>query len=477
MVYQHYTDSITLPNYTNPTHVPTHPLDPDEDNLDESAPSVRKLVRVDGSATLSAICDDDDDDDDDDQFGIDGAEQVDEEEAVQVRSFGRSFGQVRLASTPQPQQKLPFRSKHRFDPPITSTPLHPWQKDSALCIGSACDSADLETNDIHTEDDSTPLDTTLQIQMSDHSLNQQQIPDRSCVANEPKPSVRYLRNVPDIDEDAENWPGVSCSAEICAAEKRKSRLLLPFSRRSSAVGSSRNGDNRSTTTTETGGIVSALMCFPSRRATFRTPCLTRDRHRDAEAIINGADAKCNTRFARGSTARPNQCHTCRPGLQCSSSRDTPLVRCSLTTTTDCQSGKHSLKNSDSQIENNDTGQKKLVKNVSLQRDDWIEFTTSSNSGPRKAAWIVRLLSSGPLDMTASRSRFDQEIEDDDEDDYEYMRNETQKEGALSRINGHVRPSTSNYFSDSAGNGEIEEAVSVSSRRSGRRFWRLWPRRT
>lgn len=498
MICQRYIDSTNPSTLIEPNHLPLRLPDPDESDPEESPPSVRKLVRVDGSATLSAICDDedDDDDDDDDHFGIDGAEQVDEEEAVQVRSFGRSFGQVRLATSispptlsPQPHQKLPFRSKQRFDPPIVSTPPHLWQKDSALCIGSACDSADLEANDPNPDDHHpAPPDISLLDRSPHHSLHQSHIPDRNCIASDPKHNQLHQHDIVDSEQNAEHWPR-HFPHDICAAEKRKSRLVLPFSRRSSAVGSSRNGDTNSTTAPESGGVVSALLCFPSRRATFRAPCLLRERHRDPEAAINRADATTNSRTARAPSARPSQPHGTQPVLLSSSSRDAPHISSTTTTTTtpsDCQSRKEIDKCPDSC--NHGTNRKKMVKNISLQRDDWIEFTTSSNSGPRKTAWIVRLLSSGPLDMTISRSRFDQENDDEDDDDFENTCEARQWEGAPSKHNqleptraqgssGHVRSSVSNYFSPTSVNGETDEAASVSSRRSGRRLWRLWPRRT
>lgn len=500
MICQHYVDSSNPSTFIKPTHLPLHPPDPDEYDPEDSAPSVRKLVRVDGSATLSAICDDeddDDDDDDDDHFGIDGAEQVDEEEAVQVRSFGRSFGQVRLAaptspptSSPQPHQKLPSRSKHRFDPPIVSTPPHLWQKDSALCIGSACDSADLEANDPNLHDDHpTSLDTTLHNRSPQRSLHQSHIPDRNCIASDPKHNQIHQHDFADPGENAEHWPQHLSPNDIRAAEKPKSRLVLPFARRSSAVASSKNGDTNSATAPDSGRVVSSLLCFPSRRATFRAPCLLRERHRDPESAINRADARTNSRTAHSLNSQSSQPHGTQPVLTSSSSRDTPLISSTTTTTTtpsDCPFGKETVKCSD--ICNHGTTQKKMVKNVSLQRDDWIEFTTSSNSGPRKTAWIVRLLSSGPLDMTVTRSRFDRENDDDDDEDFENACEERQWEGAPSKSDqleptraqgssGHVRSSVSTYFSPASVNRETDEAASVSSRRSGRRLWRLWPRRT
>lgn len=243
----------------------------ESESSSEDIRSTRRMVRVDGSAKLSTASGlaDDDEDDDEDEFGIEGAERVDEEEALQVRSFGRSFARASLKHTANDDGAF-GSSRH------------------------SCDHVD----SIHVDDDD-----------DDDSCSEQS----DCAS----------------EEDASTPPS-----------RRKSRIRLTFSRRTTASTMRRSLDARpfrsnAAELSESANVApgAALSCFPNRR----TMVVKRAKTASPPGNVPGSGAMI---------AVPDFA---------------------------------------------DASGRKMVKNVSMQRDDWIDFATNAASRQRHP-WLVRLVS-------------------------------------------------------------------------------------
>lgn len=271
----------------------------------------RKMVRVDGSAKLSSASGLADDEDD--AFGIEGAEEVDEEEAVQVRSFGRSFARVRLKDG----EDVIIRDPRRKDTD--------------------------HTNANHEDDISKVERMTTDVDMN--------------------------------ERDGEKWADLVSIKS--APPRRKSRLKIAFTRRSSSSsanksrrrsgnlqghGNDESDDGESDICTESD--FGPGTCFPHRKTALlrqRAKTLSGDRpykpRRKSLAHIPGTS---KGRHKRSATIADPGTLVAVPDMeeQVEAERET----------------------------------RRMVKNVSLQRDDFIEFATNAASR-QKHPWLVRLVSS------------------------------------------------------------------------------------
>lgn len=309
---------------------------------DEDLRSSRKMIRVDGSAKLSSASGLADEDFlvEDDEFGIEGAERVDEEEAIQVRSFGRSFARVSLKDGEDviirdPRKREKSRSEVAFAIP-----------EDGKRRSSSARAAD------------RPRDT----------------------------------EVPGSGEDGLQQDFATCRSD---PPRRKSRIRITFTKRSSTANSVRNAERKSVdrksadrrsldrksvdqalatrqmepevemssdSDTETTGTMS---CFPTRKTTFlrqRTKSTTVDAV-PGIAMEGVPEQRSKSGWLGRKTAKNVGQLVAMPDMS------------------DVAKGR----------KRSPSPERKIVKNVSLQHDDWIDFATNAARGQRHP-WLVRVLS-------------------------------------------------------------------------------------
>lgn len=287
----------------------------------------RKMIRVDGSAKLSSasgLADEDFSGDDEDEFGIEGAERVDEEEAVQVRSFGRSFAKVSLR-----------------------------------------DGEDVIIRDPRKKDDRKGNVAFAEV-------------------TEEVEGREYSGQVADGDRNTDGSTRPNADITICRSTppQRKSKMKITFARRSSNTSSKqdsavvamnvvalRDGDGLRDDVSESAYTESDYgppSCFPSRRTT-----LLRQRARTITGERSSSGSRRRSFFSvigdRGKHGRHG----------CGRSGEREVV---------------AIPDMDAEVRAQREGGQGMVKNVSLQRDDWIEFATNQAS-QQKHPWLVRLVSS------------------------------------------------------------------------------------
>ncbi|CAN8070487.1 unnamed protein product, partial [Agarophyton chilense] len=269
----------------------------------------RKLIRVDGSAklsTASGVLDSSDDEHPSDEFNIDGAEPVEEEQAVQLASFGSALPHIPLHPQQQQQQQ---QQLHSSLAPIPSS-----------------------------------SNTT---------------PDRQ----RPNPSNSKARTMPlsrPCNADALQQHILNgCHPVDSAPSKRPSRLRLTFFRSPSArrAAGTRRGEHSPAVHDEDVieqrmGSFSSISCFSTRRSSARLRSMRADR----------VDARPSAAPSRGAAAA------------------------ATTTNMGAQAQMVAVPEFEA---------RRMVKNISLQRDDFIDFTTNGrNTAVKRAPWLTRLVSGG-----------------------------------------------------------------------------------
>eukprot|EP00177_Eucheuma_denticulatum_P006070 GFKZ01011070.1.p1 GENE.GFKZ01011070.1~~GFKZ01011070.1.p1 ORF type:complete len:552 (-),score=97.03 GFKZ01011070.1:983-2638(-) len=287
----------------------------------------RKMIRVDGSAKLSSasgLADDDFSEEEEDEFGIEGAERVDEEEAVQVRSFGRSFAKVSLRDG---------------EDVIIRDPRKKEERKGNVAFAEVTEEAE---------------------------------------------GREYSGEVVEGDRstDGSTRPNADITACKSSPPERKSRMRDTFTRRSSNASSRqdtpatgmnivvlRDGDGIRDDASEsvfTESDYGPPSCFPSRRTT-----ILRQRARTITGEKSSSGHRRRSLFSvigdRGRQGRNG----------CGRKAERELV---------------AIPDMDAEVRGQQEGGQRMVKNVSLQQDDWIEFATNQAS-QQKHPWLVRLVSS------------------------------------------------------------------------------------
>lgn len=427
----------------------------DENHDDGRTRSTRRLVRVDGSATLSAICEGDDDDgdgdDEDDAFQIEGAEDVEEEEAVPVRSFGRSFARVCLGDG------------------ASTTPV-PVNNSTHLDQVSDADDVAAPINNSLTNE--VPRDT---LQTAPVGLE-----NVDGVAN-----VKTCeKDVDEVDFDAD----AGSLFDNSGGARRRSHFILPFPRRSSASTPRDTGPRRDISGGDNDHAPTSIMCFRGRRPTGyarsqdastnddegRTRLLTgqesasrrRRRATNGSRTTNGSRAsKGYSRLSRGNrlvhalSGREPETRA-RPPLPRRAPRASGASSCSRSRASIVGLGNSSSHARDQKREHGNA-EKKIVRDVSLQRDDWIEFATSGGSQHRPHRWLARLVSSSGLDMSPRRHG-------DTEEGDESLGRTTSPYGILP-----MRPSDRN--GNARTDNDSNDTHFSNTSKSTSKFWRRWTR--
>lgn len=291
---------------------------------DESFKGSRKMIRVDGSAKLSTASGMGDEIDmDDDEFSIEGAEKVDEEEDVQVRSFGRSLAQARLSDhIPSVDPAAP--TSGRAPQVAFEEPDYLFDKDPDITANA-----------------------------------------RNASQTDPSSS----KSIPGTTN--EDSPKKVFAESKSAPPRRKSRMRLTFIRRSSIISRKTLSEDGTVTcppemNAEDSADLSRLSCLPLRRSATK-PRMRNDCPKPTlptlENTRNSTDARDEN---PGSLTKVTQ---------------TKLI-------------------SVPEIKIQPKG---MVKNVSMQRDDWIDFATN-NPTKQRSMWLSRLVSSNveSSDMSSQR---------------------------------------------------------------------------
>lgn len=356
----------------------------DSSTDDEDLRSSRRMIRVDGSAKLSSASGlADDDMFNDDEFGIEGAEKVDEEEAIQVRSFGRSFARVSLKDG-------------GGDDIIIPDPRRGPQRRSGVAFTEPSD-------------------------------------DEKRKGTIAKSQKERVTDPLFVDEDDDTYQDIFFSKS--APPRRKSKIRIAFTRRSSNASSCKKSGEvggklsmRKPKQEEVEDVVvetsikddsdtenTGMSCFPSRKA-----IATKQRGK-VSASESRSKSHPATNMERGSPEiRRNQ------GVQKDMGQ---LV--SVPDMTKVVMGDRERK---------PKKDRHMVKNVSLQRDDWIDFATNAK---QRNSWLVRLVSNnsaaGPADASPSSSP--------------------------SKRNSRMTVDTN-----------ATEQVSPVSKRTSRPFWKWWSRK-
>lgn len=193
------------------------------------------------------------------------------------------------------------------------------------------------------------------------------------------------------------------STEENVVGRRRSRLMLAFGKRSSAVSSRMEdiagpADSGSRLAGEGSSDAvmahSSILCFPSRRVTTRGR--GRGPDREISAPRRGAFGWSESESqARAKTCETGACERLESfdGVSDSDTlfphdvdgEDIPADR--VETAMPRLQGVQTVR-----IDGRHGRDRRMVKNVSMQRDDWIEFATSGNRS-RKQPWLARILSS------------------------------------------------------------------------------------
>lgn len=301
---------------------------------DDDLISVRRMIRVDGSAKLSSASGlgDDDFPAEEDEFGIEGAERVEEEEAVQVRSFGRSFAKVWLRDGEDVIIKDPRREKRQSE--VTFAAEH--EDERREYIG--------DVGDATTEHDDD---------------------------NEEEPSCQDLvisKSAPPRRKSRLKIPLTRWSSTDSSSKPVESQPVKPSrgAKEGSTRGNAEDNENESDALTESD--FGPGSCFPNRKTT-----LLRQRAKTmaGERPPQGQRRRSLCYVSGGRRAR--NCKDSKVG------KERTVV---------------AVPDMDEEVrgQNRDKEERKMVKNVSLQRDDWIEFATNA-AKRQKHPWLVRLVSS------------------------------------------------------------------------------------
>ena len=297
-------------------------VDSSSSSDDDSLRGSRKMIRVDGSAKLSTASGFNEDDPEDDSFSIEGAEKVDEEEDVNVRSFGRTLAQARLEDQISPLNSpvVPSReARVAFAEPSAPTPPPPPR------------------------------------------------PVATRTALSPQPFVKSSPSAHEttIHQSSGLPPNARFAGSRSTPPRRKSRMRLTFTRKSSAI-ARRSNTADEVTVTNVNDLpsveMSGLSCLPIRRAT------TKMRVRNDEV----------------KTPLPPLAQTIMPPEASDAGHSRSFVSLRRN---EARSGADSGAGSSSAAK-----PKRIVKNISMQRDDWIDFTTNVPTKQR-SMWLSRLVSS------------------------------------------------------------------------------------
>lgn len=359
-------------------------------------------MRVAGSAKLSSASALDDD-----EFGIEGAEPVDEEEAILVRSFGRSFARVCLSDASVDDVGSPRRGgPQRVAPPPRA------QTDKAVRRVKGTDTMTGDHSAAAARAHSSP------------GRGLPPLPPGAPSAPDPPTSPPG----PPINSDK------SLAASRSAPPRRKSRLRITFARRLSIAGL-RGGECRSSDAgsrpiireevaasreedpqafSEDGEVerraldqrgnddvhednddddddvqyldddddddfedddddddmerradhpLVGLMCFPARRVTTRMRLRGTNAGAGGNGGVGGGGGAARTRLLPAGGGEAAGTVVAVPEME---------------------------------MRHGKVKGRKMVKNVSLQRDDWIDFATSAST-PKRQPWLARLMSAGTMD--------------------------------------------------------------------------------
>lgn len=327
-----------------------HETDSETSSDEEDPLSPRRMVRVDGSARLSSASglngDDFDTDEDEDEFGIEGAERVEEEEAIQVRSFGRAFARVCLKDG----------TEDKIIPDPRRNDMTGNENDDERNGVAFANDSTVEKKPSGEEIIAVGASAKLQSATSTHIDTRQADRERMAASKSTPP-------------------------------RRKSRLRITFTRRSSAAGRRASGGSGSEDSNDgksrnvLRGNMSALGCFPNRRTML-------------------------SRKNKDLDSRTGALSTCDPGIVTPvgnldrnvteySAAKPPKGKFSSTAPTTPEEIAKAAQES---------AKRKIVKNISLQRDDWIDFATNAAQRQRQP-WLIRLVSSSGNESTASGGRY------------------------------------------------------------------------
>lgn len=316
---------------------------------DEDLISVRRMIRVDGSAKLSSASGLGDDDFlvEEDEFGIEGAERVEEEEAVQVRSFGRSFAKVWLRDGDDVLISDPCREKRQSE--VTFASEHGGERREY--IG---DVGDVTAG--HDDDD-----------------------------DEDEPSCQDLimsKSTPPRRKSRLKIPLARWSSTDSSSKPPESALTKPMCGSEAGDEGGNAGANDAESDVLTESDVGPGSCFPNRKT-----ALLRQR----------AKTMAGERPPQGPRRR-SLCYVSggRRGRNRKDSK--PSQGGTVMAVPDMYE--------EVRGQSKEKEERKMVKNVSLQRDDWIEFATNA-AKQQKHPWLVRLVSSNgrpsPIGSAVRRS--------------------------------------------------------------------------
>lgn len=321
---------------------------------DEDLRSSRRMIRVDGSAKLSSASGLGDEDFlvEDDEFGIEGAERVDEEEAIQVRSFGRSFAKVSLKDGEDviirdPRKRDKARSEVAFALPEVD-------KDGKRRSSSTRVPDRPRAMGSNGEDASEPeMNTCRSDPPRRKSRLRMTFTKRAATANAVKNAELKSTERRSMDRKS----GDRRSVERGSLERQSIDRVLARRNMEPDIELSSNSDS------ERAAVGS---CFPTRKTTLlrqRTKSATPDAV--AGVALEGVPERQKSRIGwRGRRTAKNVGQ--------------------LVAIPDMNNAAQGRKR-------NASPERKIVKNVSLQHDDWIDFATNAARGQRHP-WFVRVLS-------------------------------------------------------------------------------------
>ncbi|CDF35924.1 unnamed protein product [Chondrus crispus] len=336
-------------------------------STDDDLRSSRRMIRVDGSAKLSSASglNDDDflDDDDDDGFGIEGAERVDEEEDIQVRSFGRSFARVSLKDGEDviirdPRKKDGARSEVAFALP-----------------GSEEDGGRRRSSSVRVPDRPRPLESDGDSGLRGMNTSRSDPPrrksrmrltfnKRAATANAVKNAQRKSMERNSIDRTSVDRTSVDRDG---VARPSIDRVLATRSMQPDV-------DMSSDTDSD---VMMTGSCFPSRKGTA-----SRRRTRSSTSNVKPG--------ASVDIAWPQQDKSKLGGW----GRKKSQAAGQLVSPPD-------MSNMVEGRRRHPSPERKIVKNVSLQKDDWIDFATNAARSQRHP-WLVRVLSANRMSSPAKK---------------------------------------------------------------------------
>lgn len=338
-------------------------------STDDDFRSSRRMVRVDGSAKLSSASglneDDFFDDEDEDEFGIEGAERVDEEEDIQVRSFGRSFARVSLKDGEDviirdPRKREKANSEVAFVLPEEREDGHSRRRSSSVRVpdrprpaqsdGDA--SRPYEMNTSHSD----PPRRKSRMRMTFNK--------RAATANTVKSTQRKSAGRKSSDYSPVGRTSVDCEVPV---RKSMDRVLATRPMRPDV-------DMASDTDSESMATAS---CFPSRKGTLL-------RHRTRSSTPN-VEPHTSVDGSRPTPAKSMLRGWGRKAAESSGQLVVPP----------------DMSNIRAGPRRSPSPERKIVKNVSLQKDDWIDFATNAARSQRHP-WLIRVLSNNRMSSPSKK---------------------------------------------------------------------------